>query len=68
MFPLFWAEAQVNSLWYAVPLIIAISFVYSATRHERMGPILARGLRFGVMVTGFMGAIIFLLWLLSLAT
>ncbi len=32
--------AEVNRLWYSLPLLVSISLVYSATRHERMAPIL----------------------------
>ncbi len=37
--------AQINLMWYSLPLIVAISLVYSATRHEQMQPILAHALR-----------------------
>ncbi len=36
------AAAGFHDLWYAVPLIVSISLVYSATRAERMVPILHR--------------------------
>ena len=29
-----------SRLWFAVPLIVAVSLVYAATRHEMMAPIL----------------------------
>ena len=47
-----------NTLWYALPLVIAVSLVYSATRHEEVGPILGHALRVGGWIIGFM-AIIF---------
>jgi len=37
-------------LWYALPLVVSVSLVYAATRHEEMGPILRHALRFGVWV------------------
>ena len=46
--------AETSQLWYAVPLIVTISLVYGATRHELMRPILQNALRFGFWVTGFM--------------
>ena len=46
-----------NRFWYAVPLVVAISLVYAATRHELMGPILKRALGFGGWIVGFMIAI-----------
>jgi hypothetical protein len=43
-----------NRMWYAVPLVVAISLVYAATRHERPRPILEHAVRFGCWVVGFM--------------
>ena len=52
-------------LWYALPLIIVVSLVYSATRHEWMGPILRHALRIGVWIVGFMAVVFVLLQLVS---
>jgi hypothetical protein len=52
-----------NYLGYALPLIIAVSLVYAATRHERPGPILAHSLRVALWIGGFM-AVIVVVWLL----
>lgn len=41
-------------LWHLPVLIILVSLVYGATRHELMLPILAHGFRFGSWVVGFM--------------
>jgi len=49
--------AEVIQMWYAVPLIVVISLVYSATRHEAMGPILSNSARLGLMITLFMAII-----------
>ena len=48
---------------YAIPLVLAISLVYGATRDERLGPIFSHTWRSAVWVIGFM-AMIFavLLW------
>ena len=51
-----------NQLWYVVPLIVAISLVYGATRHEFMGPILHNAFRAATWIAGFM-AIIFVVLL-----
>ncbi|MHB8900473.1 MAG: hypothetical protein ACYC6Y_17105 [Thermoguttaceae bacterium] len=48
------ASMGVKDFWYSVPLIVAVSLVYAATRHELMGPILAHALRIGVWIVGFM--------------
>jgi hypothetical protein len=56
---------MVNQLWYAAPLIVAISLVYAATRHELLEPILKHAFRFAMMTTGLMGAVLLVLALAS---
>jgi len=48
------AMATVNRMWYALPLIVSVSLVYSATRHERVIEILQHALRTAIWITGFM--------------
>jgi len=59
--------AAVPAIWYALPLIVAVSLVYGATRQELMPPILHQAYRFAVWVVVFMavfmGLIAFLQWL-----
>ena len=57
--------AEINYLWYSLPLIVVISLVYSATRHEAMASILSHSLRLGCMITGFMATIMVVLELIS---
>jgi len=57
--------SQPNDMWYALPLVIAVSLVYAATRHEQVGPIVAHAVRVGLWIVGFMAAIFLLLLLLS---
>jgi hypothetical protein len=45
-------------IWFAVPIIVSVSLVYSATRHEEMGPIVVHASRFAVWIVVFM-AIVF---------
>ncbi len=45
-------------IWFAVPIIVSVSLVYAATRHEEMGPILVHAGRFAVWIVVFM-AIVF---------
>jgi hypothetical protein len=52
-------------LWYALPLILVVSLVYSATRHELMGPILRHAMRIGVWIVGFMAVVFVLLELVA---
>jgi hypothetical protein len=53
------------NFWYAVPLVIAVSLVYAATRHEEMREILSHALRIGLWIVAFMAIIFVLLWFLS---
>lgn len=57
--------ASITRLWYAVPLIVAISLVYGATRHELMRPILQHAWHFAVWMLGFMVVLFGVLWLVS---
>ena len=52
-------------LWYAVPLIVAVSLVYSATRHEETGPIMIQSLRTGVWIICFMAVIFVILMIVA---
>ena len=54
-----------NRMWYAVPLIVVISLVYAATRHEKAGPILEHAVRFGGWIVGFMLMVFVVLFLFS---
>ena len=54
-----------DRLWYALPLIVVISLVYGATRHELMVPILKRSLGFGGWIVGFMVVIFAIIFLAS---
>jgi len=62
---LFSAAAAINEMWYLLPLLIAVSVVYAATRGERILPILAHALRFGVKVVGVLMVLMVLLLLMS---
>ena len=45
-------------IWFAVPIIVSVSLVYAATRHEQMVPIVIHATRFAVWIVVFM-AIVF---------
>lgn len=47
-------SAWFHRIGYSLPLVVAISLVYAATRHEAMRPILDHALRFGFWVLAFM--------------
>ncbi|RIK88321.1 MAG: hypothetical protein DCC67_00725 [Planctomycetota bacterium] len=53
-------------LWYALPLVVSVSLVCAATRHELLRPILHHAVRFGAWVLVFMAVFMALLELLEL--
>lgn len=52
-------------LWYVLPLIVAISLVYAATRHEIMKPILRHAVHTAVWIAGFILIVFVVLFGLS---
>ena len=65
MLPVIFASFLQSQLWHFVPLVVAISLVYGATRHELMQPILANAFKFGVWIVGFVVVIALILFLVS---
>jgi hypothetical protein len=59
------AALGIKDFWYALPLVITVSLVYAATRHELMGPILNHALRIGVWIVGFMAVVFVVLELIT---
>lgn len=51
-----------NQLWHLFPLVVTISLVYGATRHELPGPILGNAFRFGIWMLGFVAVIFAILF------
>lgn len=54
-----------SDLWYSIPLLVAISLVYSGTRHEPMGDIIRHAIRFALWSVIILGAIFALLYFVS---
>jgi hypothetical protein len=52
---------SVGLLWHAIPIILAISLVYGATRHELLKPILLHAYHTAVWIVGFMLIIVAIL-------
>lgn len=48
-------------LWYALPLVVSVSLVCAATRHELLRPVLHHAVRFGAWVLVFMAVFMALL-------
>lgn len=57
--------AEIVRMWYAVPLILVVSLVYGATRHELPKPILEHAIRFGTWIVTFMVVLFAVIWLVS---
>ncbi|MEX2357253.1 MAG: hypothetical protein WEE51_02920, partial [Pirellulaceae bacterium] len=55
----------ISLLLYAMPLIVVVSLVYAATRHEVWQPILKHALDTGIWITGFMGVVFVVLLFLG---
>ena len=56
---------KIPQLFFAVPLIIAFSFVYQGTRSEKMPVIVSRSIRTMIMLTILMTVILVILqWML----
>ncbi len=53
------------NLWYALPLIVSVSLVCAATRHETIAPILNHAVRFAIWIFVFMGGVMVLLALMD---
>jgi hypothetical protein len=54
-----------NKLWHLIPLVVAISLVYGATRHEEMKPILVQAYRTAAWLVVFLGIIFGIFAILS---
>jgi hypothetical protein len=52
-------------LWYAVPLIVSVSLVYAATRHEEMNQILIHAFRFAIWIVVFMAIVLAVIQFMS---
>ncbi|MFK7766424.1 MAG: hypothetical protein AB8B55_04335 [Mariniblastus sp.] len=55
--------AMTPRIWYSVPLIVVVSLVYGATRHENLKEIFVHSFRSAVWVLGFMAIIFGLIWI-----
>ncbi len=54
-----------HSMWYALPLIVSVSLVYAATRHEEMEAIVPHAARVAAWIAGFMAAVFVVLVILT---
>jgi hypothetical protein len=56
------AALLAKQIWYVVPLVISVSLVYGATRHELWQPILYHAWHTAVWMLVFMGSIFAVLY------
>ncbi len=56
------ADIWSAQIWYTIPLILVISLVYGATRHEYLKEILGHSLRAAIWLVCFLGVIFCLVW------
>jgi hypothetical protein len=66
--PLAAASLWHSDLWLSLPVIAAVSLVYAATRHERMGPLWLHAGRVAAWIIGFMLALLIVLEYVSSLT
>jgi hypothetical protein len=57
--------AAMGFYWHLPILIVVVSLVYSATRFDDWPSILREALRWGLRLTGFLAAIILVLYVLA---
>jgi len=65
MLPILFASVYLSDLWYAVPLILVISLVYSGTRHEKLTDIFQNAWRFALWMIGFLLIIFVVFYLMG---
>jgi hypothetical protein len=58
----------IHHMWYALPLVVAVSLVYAGTRHEYLQPIAIHALRFAGWILLFMAVVLLVLMILSYFT
>jgi hypothetical protein len=57
--------ASINVYWFVLPLVVVISLVFSATRHEHWKPIVSGAIRTGTFLLFFLGIFFLLLFVIS---
>lgn len=64
-FPLLFGALATQQVWYLIPLTIAASLVWGATRHELPGPIMRHAVGTSGWILGFMGMLFLAMWVLN---
>ena len=58
---LLFAAGTFSKFWFVIPMVIAVSLAYSATRHEDTRTIFRSAFKFGSWLLGFMLVILLIL-------
>jgi hypothetical protein len=58
----------IHYYWHLPLLIVLVSLVYGATRYDQWGLILRESFRWGLRLTGFLFAVILILFLVATIT
>ncbi len=62
------AAAKFNPYFYVLPVVVAISLVHGASRHDEWKPILSHSLRLGLLVMAILGGATAILLLVNTQT
>jgi hypothetical protein len=57
--------AHLPFYWHLPILVVLVSLVYSATRHDQWSAIVREAVRWGLRLTGFLVSIVFVLWIVA---
>jgi hypothetical protein len=57
--------AHLPFYWHLPIVIVLVSLVYSATRHDGWGAIVREAVRWGLRLTAFLVSIVLVLWVLA---
>ena len=60
------ALGEINRLWWLIPLALAVSFAYTASRYEQSETIVRRSLTFFWKTLAFMAVIFVVLYVLAI--
>jgi hypothetical protein len=58
----------ISFYWHLPLVIVLVSLVYGATRYDQWGLILKESLRWGLRLTGFLFAVVLVLYLVTTMT
>jgi len=63
--PILLADVWTAKIWYSIPLVVAISLVYAASKHELTAPLLRTAWQTAVWMLSFMGFVLLMMWMIT---